>query len=899
MSGDDSEEEDSIPSARSLVEVAEADEAQAQLEAQRDSMTFWLEAQGFAERLTQFLAMQQTPAETVIAQLHQDPDMLQWAARQHAAFVDAPTETEATAVKQLVGRGLREFVGKGKKPITPSAPAEEAGPAADTSRHVATARPAERSRIAPDDDVSNIEELRAREREWRKRRQAQEKEIRYAREDQHLHKTAPVASQRHSPEPPATLPAEPNAEPQTEPPPSPEPSPVPASEEHHWAAELTKKSSLGDVVEAYATQHQGSKSWRGFVGELKDIWDMDEAQLATRLNISPEYLDTSDENSVQKMPHKEFRAMLMRLAPFSLSDQQESWLRVLACGDPSLGLKFEDALRSVQHRMAQLPTRQQRGAYAGEALRLLVEHSGLPYKGPHNTLPISGDMLESYMRSKHTPKGKRIARTVACARWLCPDDGHLRAETAALLLGVPQIRTPQELLEDVKAGNISLGDLFWTWRMQNGWTQKEASEHFEIDRNKKYGDLERDRGVDISPLAAHVARKLHASGFIREADIRTLTNLARPQIAPLDKTSMEVFEEAIAGKATFQDFINHLVAETKVQKRIPGNRLTGFSVFSEKLADITEKLGGTRISPDTVKRWYKEGVHTEEPVYIRALQQIAGIPDERYGELQKLCAGTGIHRTKKIADALEVLNFDSDPRAKKAAFAEILRLTGYSYESLAAALPEHVDGEHLEVFGIIHKIKQGEWSISAKDTTINDVARVLFPANDKTSGRFRYKLETIFTRPYDKSVLEDVDVHSQSARTEALKTLIRNRRLSYRYLAKTINEHPLLNVVPESRQVTPTKINSYITKGTWPKATAQAAAEILVPDNYADHVAEREKFLDIFVVSRRKALQENRSPDTSPTTPGGSGGRDIPRRQISEPGEPEPLMGGSRQQRIA
>lgn len=502
-----------------------------------------------------------------------------------------------------------------------------------------------------------------------------------------------------------------------------------------WDHQLNPQSRFGDVLTAYVTNFPGEKSWMGFLGEVQKVWGITDTDLQNKLSIAPLTYKmwgyAYGKEKIHKTSYKIAKSILNTIEESSprdiLSSQERQYYFTLACGDQSLGFDFHHIVANMQRKMETKKTVPERLGIACEALTALIRHSGYPTPQIEQQLNLSPNTLASHMHNIEI-SNQWFRRAEAIAGFLCPsEDPEIIQNITMLFLGVPHNLAPAKQLQKVKAGQISPGIFFWEQRIRTKKLLTDYTAYIGIDP-RSYTHIEDAPHRDISEFALD---KIAAKWHLSLDDSLYIKNMCFP-VPDKGNGIIAILDEIMKGegKKTFQDLLRAIIKEKYVDMgRVESS---GSNSGAGLLTKDLRKFAGishTRSNRHLVIYWLR-GSYMSDSTYVIPLAKIAGIPQERYTDLEKVCLGkVPIYDPSLLEDISETSN-------RSIIFKQLIKNTGMEQKYFIHMFKD------LSINQLRHYIDHGVWS--HKHIPIQSVAEKLIPSTYEHHQEHRAKFCALF-----------------------------------------------------------------------------------------------------------------------------------------------------------
>jgi hypothetical protein len=230
---------------------------------------------------------------------------------------------------------------------------------------------------------------------------------------------------------------------------------------------------FGEALEAFA--RGGGKRFVMFCKYYKDKHHLTNEGLSAVTGIAKQrFVDWSSEKNHTAIDESSLQIMAEKA---KLTALQASLLWHMARGDTSLP-PVKDIIAQAKAKMAATDylDADARHKIAGEVWDKLYKYCGFAPESFAQKADISRKTVHHWGESI-TPDIDIIRRADNIAKLFIPYDEKLAGEAAALLLSIPGKRDKHQLLQEVAAGRMKIGELVREIRMQQRHTGAEAAEH--------------------------------------------------------------------------------------------------------------------------------------------------------------------------------------------------------------------------------------------------------------------------------------------------------------------------------------------------------------------------------------------------------------------------------------
>lgn len=463
------------------------------------------------------------------------------------------------------------------------------------------------------------------------------------------------------------------------------------------------RRSLGEILEDYV--FSGGTSWPGFWKGVEKEWAAGSQTIGLAVGVSRAQLYQWMNRDPQV--HKKIEAAtIQRIANHTkLNDVQKDCLRALGSGDLSIGAEFSDVVHRLQRQMKALPTLAEREVFARYAFQQLLERSGQSAYAIATKIGGFEETIRNNSKGEGAFDYHWILVAKAVAKELCPYRGlELRKNTALLMLGIPEQHSPQDLLERVVSGDMTVGEMVREYRLTRMKTPadfaRELGETFTADQVNLA-----ENAPDRKPPKTFVDSLVDQMNLSGEQAKQFVAAMNGVELVPY-QSAEAVLDDALAGKATFADFLEQVIRK-RYQHQFDARSKQGAHYLATDLG----------VWPRTAAMWVKGATTMIDPQLVQKLADLSEIPATRIGDLAAIAKRRPVSYDPSLLE-------DATPDLVKSQRVEVMRKllyqTGYTQDDAAEKLgvPTHI---------VKSQMDRGYWSTPS--VPIETLAKLLIPDN--------------------------------------------------------------------------------------------------------------------------------------------------------------------------
>ncbi len=452
------------------------------------------------------------------------------------------------------------------------------------------------------------------------------------------------------------------------------------------------------ILEEYVLS--GSTDWSNFLYRLGHEWNMTKKELAPALGIS---LNTFKNWSGPKKDIPTSLHVEHLVERFSLDGFQKDYLFALSRGDLLIGNTFAKIVADMQAQMLAKPI-VKRAIFANSVLKNLIDRSGRFPADIAREAGCTDKFIKNRMSATNgcPPTGIPNLHNIALALAPMGASKKMKRDTQLLLVGLPENRTPSQLLQLVEANRITTGEMIQEHRKQFGVNAKNFAIAIGAPSLMGFAKYESTPGPKVSvAVLKKITRHMNLSEAESNIFVRRAVGLNGVDHNELnDLLSLAVSADQ---KKHFSDVMQYVVQTTFA---LESNPRSGIPELAKELRCLTQR----------VTKWYEGKAYISNKELATNFAAVAKIPKNLIRDFVAVAMDKVPQYDSTALNECDPQDIDSRRKLWKS-FIENSKLT---YADLAAQLGVSRDT-------LNNAVKTGYWE--AQKASIEDVAEQVIPEN--------------------------------------------------------------------------------------------------------------------------------------------------------------------------